>query len=101
MLSFKPTFSLSTFTFIKRLLSSSSFSAIRVVSSAYLSIELAYSFMHSFISLDEGIATHSSILGWRIPWREELAGSSPWGRKESDTNERLTHTPSLKLDKVV
>src|SRR5574341_344520 len=36
MLSFKPTFSLSTFTFIERLFSSSSLSAIRVVSSAYL-----------------------------------------------------------------
>ena len=36
MLSFKSTFSLSTFTFIKRLFSSSSLSAIRVVSSAYL-----------------------------------------------------------------
>ena len=36
MLSFKPTFSLSSFTLIKRLLSSSSLSAIRVVSSAYL-----------------------------------------------------------------
>src|SRR5574341_696096 len=36
MLSFKPTFSLSTFTFIKRLFSSSSLSAISVVSSAYL-----------------------------------------------------------------
>ena len=36
MLSFKPTFSLSCFTFIKRLFSSSSLSAIRVVSSAYL-----------------------------------------------------------------
>ena len=35
ILSFKPTFSLSTFTFIKRLFSSSLF-AIRVVSSAYL-----------------------------------------------------------------
>ena len=35
MLSFKPTFSNSTFTLIKRLFSSSSFSAIRVVSSAY------------------------------------------------------------------
>ena len=35
-LSFKPTFSLSYFTFIKRLFSSSSLSAIRVVSSAYL-----------------------------------------------------------------
>ena len=36
MLSFKPTFSVSAFTFIKRLLSSSSLSAIRVVSSASL-----------------------------------------------------------------
>ena len=33
---FKPTFSLSSFTFIKRLFSSSSLSAIRVMSSAYL-----------------------------------------------------------------
>ena len=33
---FKPTFSLSSFTFIKRLFSSSTLSAIRVVSSAYL-----------------------------------------------------------------
>ena len=36
MLSFKPVFSLSSFTLIKRLFSSSSLSAIRVVSSAYL-----------------------------------------------------------------
>ena len=36
MLSFKPAFSLSSFTFIKRLFSSSSLSAIWVVSSAYL-----------------------------------------------------------------
>ena len=36
MLSFKPTFSLSSFTFIKRLFSSSLLFAIRVVSSAYL-----------------------------------------------------------------
>jgi len=36
MLNFKPAFSLSSFTFIKRLYSSSLLSAIRVVSSAYL-----------------------------------------------------------------
>ena len=36
MLSFKPTVSLSSFTFVKRLFSSSSFSSIRVMSSAYL-----------------------------------------------------------------
>ena len=36
MLRFKPTFSLSSYTFVKRLLSSPSLSAIRVVSSTYL-----------------------------------------------------------------
>ena len=36
------------------------------------------------------MATHSSILAWRIPWTEEPGGLySPWGRKESDTTERL------------
>jgi len=40
MLSFKPTFSLSSFTFIKRLFSFSSLSAIRVVSSAYVKLLL-------------------------------------------------------------
>ena len=40
MISFKPTSSLSSFTFIKRLFSSSSLSAIRVVSSAYLRLLL-------------------------------------------------------------
>ena len=35
--------------------------------------------------LEKGIATHSSILAWRIPWREEPGGLySPWGCKESD-----------------
>ena len=41
MLSFKPTFALSTITFIKRLFCSSSLSAIRVVSSAYLKLFLS------------------------------------------------------------
>ena len=40
MLSFKPTFSLSSFTFIKRLFSSSSLSAIRVVPSVYLRLRI-------------------------------------------------------------
>ena len=26
-------------------------------------------------ALEKGIATHSSILAWRIPWTEELGGS--------------------------
>ena len=33
--------------------------------------------------LEEEMATHSSILAWRIPWTERsLVGYSPKGRKE-------------------
>ena len=37
--------------------------------------------------LEKEMATHSSILAWKIPWRKSLVGYSPWGRKESDTTE--------------
>ena len=40
--------------------------------------------------LEKGIATHSSILTWRIPWPEEPGGLHPWGHKEPNTTERLT-----------
>ena len=40
--------------------------------------------------LEKGMATHSSILAWRIPWTEEPGGLQSMGRKESDTTERLT-----------
>ena len=38
-------------------------------------------------SLEEGIATHSSILVWSVPWTEEPGGHSPQGCKESNTTE--------------
>ena len=37
--------------------------------------------------LEKELATHSSILAWRIPWTEEPGG--PWGCKELGTSERL------------
>ena len=38
--------------------------------------------------LEEGMATHSSILAWRIPHgQRSLAGYSPLGHKESDMTE--------------
>ena len=40
-------------------------------------------------SLEEGMATHSSILAWRVPSTEELAGRSPWGHTESDMAEAI------------
>ena len=42
--------------------------------------------------LEEGVATHSSILAWRIPWTEE-PGGSPWDCKESGTTEQLSTQP--------
>ena len=37
------------------------------------------------------MATHSSILAWRIPWTEEPGGpGGPWGHKELDMTERRT-----------
>ena len=48
--------------------------------------------------LEEGMATHSSILAWtESSWTEELAGYSPWGCKESDMTEQLStqHTHIL------
>ena len=39
------------------------------------------------VPLEKGMATHSSILAWRIPWTEEpRATYSPWGCKESDND---------------
>ena len=39
--------------------------------------------------LEKEMATHSSILAWRIPWTEKPGGYSPQGGKELDTTERL------------
>ena len=40
--------------------------------------------------LEKEMATHPSILAWRILWREEPGRLySPWGHKESDTTEQL------------
>ena len=39
----------------------------------------------------EGMATHSSILAWKIPWTEQPDGlCSPWGHKEWDITGQLT-----------
>ena len=47
--------------------------------------------------LEKGMAIHSSILAWRIPWIEGLAGYSPWGWKESDWEANILLRLSRKL----
>ena len=58
--------------------------------------------------LEKELATHSSILAWKIPWSEEPVGYSPWGCKESDATERLhflsfcceKHQPSVLVELI-
>ena len=42
--------------------------------------------------LEKKIATHSRILAGEFHGQKSLVGYSPWGRKELDMNEWLTHT---------
>ena len=95
MLSFKPTFSLSTFTFIKRLLSSSSLSAIRVVSSAYLRLSHRTYQLKLCTPL-----SHSPTKRWRWnklkEWRETYKRSnqkSTGKEKERSQKSLLSLTP--------
>ena len=41
--------------------------------------------------LQKGMATHSSVLAWRIP-QTEMAGYSPWSHKELNRTDGLTLT---------
>ena len=41
--------------------------------------------------LEEGMATHSSVLAWRIPWTEEPGGLQSMGAKsQTPTTKRLS-----------
>ena len=44
--------------------------------------------------LEEGMATHFSILAWKIPWTEEPVG--PWDHKELYRTEVTQHTHTQK-----
>ena len=47
--------------------------------------------------LEKGMATHSSILAWTIPWTEEPGGLQFWGHKKLDMTKWVTHSLSLSL----
>ena len=46
-----------------------------------------FTFTFHFHALENEMATHSSILAWRIPGMGSLVGSHLWGHTESDTTE--------------
>ena len=47
--------------------------------------------------LKKGMATHSSILAWRIPWAEEPGRVHKEDHKESNMTESLTLSLSFSL----
>ena len=50
-------------------------------------------------TLEKKMATHSSILAWRIPWTEEPGGLQSMGLQESDTTEHV-HTVLLTITRT-
>ena len=46
-----------------------------------------FTFTFHFHALENDMATHSSVLAWRIPGMGSLVGCRLWGRTESDTTE--------------
>ena len=46
-----------------------------------------FTFTFHFHALEWEMATHSSVLAWRIPGMAEPGGLHLWGRTESDTTE--------------
>ena len=46
-----------------------------------------FTFTCHFHALEKEMATHSSVLAWRIPGTGKLVGCRLWGRTESDTTE--------------
>ena len=41
-------------------------------------------------TLEKEMATHSSLLAWKIPWTKSLVGGTPRSHKELDRTERLS-----------
>ena len=82
MLSFKPAFSLSSFTFIKRLFSSSSLSAIKVISSAYNLSQLPFHISRNHIV-------------------KENQPDNCYHKKSINKNDRHEKASKLKLERAV
>ena len=47
----------------------------------------SFTFTFHFHALEKEMATHSSVLAWRIPGMGDLVGFRLWGHTESDTTE--------------
>ena len=50
---------------------------------------------------EEELATHSSILAWKIPWTKEPGGLRPWGSRRVRHDLATKHTHTRKTNKPV
>ena len=51
--------------------------------------------------MEEGTATHSSILAWRIPWTEEPGGLPSMGSQRAGRTEVTEHTHTHSLNEMM
>ena len=93
MLSFKPTFSLSTFTCIKRPFSSSSLSAIRVVSSAYLRLLIFLPEIWILACASSSLAFHVMYSAYKL--NEQCDNIQPWHTPFLIWNQSVVPCPVL------
>ena len=92
-MSFKPTFSLSSFTFIKRLFSSSSLSALRMVSSAYLRLFLLLPAILIPAYASSNLAFHMMYSAYKLnKWGDN---TQPWHTPFPIWNQSVVPRPAL------
>ena len=60
-----------------------------------------FTFTFHFHALEKEMATHSSVLAWRIPGTGSLVGCSLWGPTESDTTEAMQQQQQQQLEKTL
>ena len=62
--------------------------------------ETRVQFLSQEDSLEKGMATHSSILAWEIPWTEEPGGLQPVGLQRIGHNRATEHTHTHRFNRL-
>ena len=60
-----------------------------------------FTFTFHFHALEKEMATHSSVLAWRIPGTGSLVGCHLWGCTESDTTEAMQQQQQQQQGKII
>ena len=95
MLSFKPAFSLSTFSFIRKIFSSSSLSTIRVMLSAYLSVRGTFNCKGSNMLFSPFVCCFSRTLFLISSWKTRMSRAARSSQDWDHGKEHLLGFPSV------